>query len=240
MSGPVYEGQELVDYLANNLIVSYRAIDNRNGFLSEISLINKGPRDIVGSGWTLFVNHFQYIDTDRFNYNNGHPEMDNQQRIIPQFLLQHMMGNLFMLQPTSRFRNLTTGQRTSMYITGGGPMSAVQYMMPNWYVTAPEASPGILKCTATNNLTFVVPYLHPQQWMTSKDDLYHPYSPEDRYKHNYVENLEKSARQIVPTPLKITESPEKGTLTIDWSTWTIVYTDASAQEAQYLKCKSFY
>ena len=75
--------------------------------------------------------------------------------------------------------------------------------MPNWYLGSVDDSlePRIIESTSNNN--FVDSFETPKQWKRTVDDVYNPFTPEERFERNNIENTNAAVKLVIPTPERV-------------------------------------
>ena len=66
------------------------------------------------------------------------------------------------------------------------------------------------------------------------DDIYRPFTPEQRFKRNRLTRL-VAENQILPTPLSVQPLVPKTVLTVTSNQWNVIYAQDLHNEASYLK-----
>jgi len=113
-------------------------------------------------------------------------------------------------------------------------------VLPNWYVASEgqTALPRIIQSTSGEALKFVGKFDTMEKSIRGDDDLYRPYSPEQRFKRNRVARLVAENR-ILPTPLSVQPLVPKTVLVVASNRWSVVYGEGLRSEAGYLKGIAF-
>ena len=102
------------------------------------------------------------------------------------------------------------------------------------YVAAKGLEPRILNSTAGESLDFIAPFDTPQKWKRGSNDVYNPYTPEERFEMNDVDDLRAAPLIVLPTPLHTTAS-RFTTMSFEPETWVIVLESNSLKrEANYM------
>lgn len=203
LSGSAAANQQLVDQLSQ-LGVKYRVTDNQaasNGVdcaalgadwascnRATITLTNPGAA-ITSQEWAIYMSNVHEtlkVDSDQF-------------RVV------HIVGDLTRLEPTKNFKGIPAGGTIEIPIINEYWQLFFTDVMPNWYVTAGDATPKIIASTHTERLTdFVEPF--GEQWKRTADDQNVLMGAASRFdKNNDVKMLAPQALrgQILPTPLKL-------------------------------------
>ena len=96
------------------------------------------------------------------------------------------------------------------------------------------SSPRIIKSTSSESLKFVGNFDTMEKSVRGDDDIYRPYTPEQRFKRNRVTRLTVENR-ILPTPLSVQPLVPKTVLTVSSNNWNVIYGPQLQNEANYLK-----
>ena len=114
-------------------------------------------------------------------------------------------------------------------------------MLPNWYLTSegPTALPRLIKSTSNESLKFVSSFDTMEKSIRGDEDMYRPFTPEQRFKRNRVIRLETENR-ILPTPLSVQPIVPKKTLVVASNNWNILYGQELRSEANYLRGGVFF
>lgn len=94
--------------------------------------------------------------------------------------------------------------------------------------------PRIIKSTSGEALTFVGKFDTTEKSVRGDDDIYRPFTPEQRFKRNRVARL-LAENRILPTPLSVQPLLPKTVLIVASNNWNIVYGPELHNEASYLK-----
>jgi len=97
-----------------------------------------------------------------------------------------------------------------------------------------NALPRIIKSTSGESLKFVGSFDTMEKSIRGDEDMYRPYTPQQRFKRNRVTLLEAENR-ILPTPLSVQPIVPKTTLVIASNNWKILYGQKLRNEAIYLR-----
>ena len=107
--------------------------------------------------------------------------------------------------------------------------------MPNWYVAADGLSAENVKTTSGEDLKFVAKFDTKGKWKRSADDMYNPFTPQERLKRIEVEEKKPSNGSIIPTPVEMVLSENNKYVNING--WVIVPSAGFEDEAIYLRGK---
>ena len=98
----------------------------------------------------------------------------------------------------------------------------------------PTALPRLIKSTSGESLKFVGSFDTMEKSVRGDDDMYRPFTPEQRFRRNRVTRLVAENR-ILPTPLSVQPLVPKTILIVSSNNWNIVYGQQLHNEANYLK-----
>ena len=75
--------------------------------------------------------------------------------------------------------------------------------MPNWFLGSVDDTlePRIIE--STRNYDFVEPFDTSKQWKRTRDDIYNPFTLEERLERNNIGNTVAAAKLVIPTPERI-------------------------------------
>ncbi len=216
----------VVNYLARYVHVR---LDILGSFSKKFTFTNTGKTTIQNKDWQIYFFHLNLItNVDNIPLNNSISLSKCGVRIT------HVNGDLYCMQPTASFKTWLPKGKIELTIQAYSSIARTD-VMPNWYVVYGNVA-RILNCTKDEALTFVEPFDSTNRWKIHPDDIYNPYTPEQRYSLNKVEDLRKVVRPVMPTPVELTIS-DASTLTIDPQTWVIISEQGMEQEAAYLSGK---
>ena len=222
------ESQTLVDYLGENLGVTYTVVRNGNGnlFDAEIVLKNDGDETIASPDWELYLCHIRLIEPATIR-------PDGAELGSSGFKAFHINGCQHKIVPSVGFTEIQPGENVTIAFRAQYWQVAVTDVMPNWYVVTSGATPALIKSTAGESLEFVTPLTKPVQLKRCPNDCFKPLTPVDRFLVN--DNVKKTAPPdvaVVPTPLDVVVD---GSRRIKLgSPWVVVKTEALATEANIL------
>ncbi|CAK8692064.1 unnamed protein product [Clavelina lepadiformis] len=168
--------------------------------------------------WSLYFYSLYMVEPAHLPHPSGYiiPEVD--------FKVYHVNGGLFKLVPTEQFKGLSAN---------GGMIYlnlVIQYwsvsksdILPSWYVAAANLTPVDIDSTICENCEFVGDFTQPEQYKRYEEDLYQPYSAQDRY-DRYKYTSESKAKILVPTPYKmVTDSTGTVFLSNMWKIRCLAY-----------------
>lgn len=95
--------------------------------------------------------------------------------------------------------------------------------------------PRVIKSTAGEGLHYVGEFDTVQKSIRGDEDLYRPFTPEQRFKRNKAESTDRTASLILPTPLVLNRLDDKEPVTLDVNHWKISFPRNLYNEARYLK-----
>ena len=208
--------QAVVDYIGKHLIVSYRVITNiaeDRFYDAKVTLTNSGNQDVtVDGGWSIFFFHLP-----RFRVDDEKDKMAWRNVDIGPVKIRHWQGNLYEMIPNPDFGTIAAGASKSIDFHNQRWCAARSDMWPNWYVTAPNAKPVTILSTASEDMEFFETLTKPEQLKRSKDDMFMPWTPEERFARN--PRTVKSEQLLVPTPQESRVHSDEGMIIFDdhWS-----------------------
>ena len=153
------------------------------------------------------------------------------------FQLDHINGYTFRLRPTASFAGLKPGETVTIRISGGGWAVSRGEVIPNWYVANDLSStlPRLIKSTVGEDMKFVGEFNTLEKAMRFEDDNFRPYSAEQRFKKNKVQDLGHAPNAaIIPTPVIMQHSDRGRKVRMDTG-WTISYDRRLVDSANFLK-----
>nr|CAB3252656.1 putative beta-hexosaminidase [Phallusia mammillata] len=200
---------ELLDYIAENLVIRYTVLSNTGWVKNqhEIILTNNGDRTISQGQWSIYFNHMYLPEGDHFRFRRSYP--------IPgsQFVLTHLDGTFLKLSPQSSFKGIAP--ETAVIVRINSPAIAARcYVLPRWYVAAPNCRPRIIRVTDDEKLEFVSDFNHPSQWKRGDNDNSDPFTPAHRLTNYNILDKGESPLRIIPKPISSIISSEE---TVDLS-----------------------
>lgn len=98
----------------------------------------------------------------------------------------------------------------------------------------PSALPRIIKSTSGESLKFVGSFDTMEKSIRADEDMYRPFTPQQRFKRNRIAQVEPENR-ILPTPLSVQPIVPKTTLVVASNNWKILYGQDLHSEANYLR-----
>lgn len=216
--------QSIIDYLGTHLDITYEVIENhpkgKPVYIVELTLTNQGPITVKGGGWEIYFCNIMKIAPLVLKDPNN-------------VTFTHIQGCLFSMKTTA---TLFSGQSKKIRYTAMNWSIARTDIMPNWYVYMKGLQPRILNSTAGESLDFVKPFLTAKQYKrTGPSDVYHPFSPRERYGKNAVEDARRPMTPVLPTPEKFYDSNDR--MNITPNEWVIVSGGNVIKEATYLSEK---
>ena len=211
------KAQGLVNYIAEHISVRYEVISNiesQFAYRGQFIFMNDGDRVVTTDDeWSMF---FYHLPRFKIGYNSGEKLAWRNVHIAGgQAQIRHIQGNLFELIPAKTFGELAPGQSKTLEFQSQRWCVARSDMWPNWYVTAPQARPVVLKCTKSEELKFMSSLLRPEQVKRHENDLYQPWNPEERFTKNPP--VVPSKQLIVPTPNEFEVKEGKVSFGTDWT-----------------------
>lgn len=121
-------------------------------------------------------------------------------------------------------------------------MSAdVNTLCPLCMYTAPECQPRTITSTLGESLDFVSPFTTEEQYKRAAQDVYHPFSPEERYAINEdAVDAGFNPKKVIPTPIEETYDDTKS-VNIYSGDWVIAIVSTELlQEATFLAGEMFF
>lgn len=232
--------QKDLDEVADKLDVKYTVLDNlKDGkltYAAKIVLTNNSSVTLdYEKRWAIYFCHIRMIEPSIL------PDEGEALIVDAGVKFRHINGCLFTLEPIKSFKPL--GQNESLDI-----MFKAQYysiarsdLMPNWYITCNGLRPKIIQSTRHEN--YVLPFDNPDKWKrfsykldsgNLREDKYNPWTPQDRFTRNKVEDLKKEGKEVIPTPLEMKITKDKY-INIGSVEWSILTDKALLKEANFLK-----
>ena len=236
--------QTQLDQIADKLDIKYSVLDNlkdgKSTYRSQITITNKSdiPLDYK-SNWKIYFCHIRMVEPSSLPKHN-HAEIKKEG-----VRFSHVNGCLFTLEPMKTFKTLKKEESLTIKFKCQYYCVARTDLLPNWYIVSGNLEPCIIKCTSGSNLSFVQPFDKPEKWKRfdykqengfMRVDKYDPYTPEERWKRNAVEDYGKAGTPILPTPAKASYDWEK-TAALSIDQFTIVCDEKLQNEALFLKGK---
>lgn len=234
--------QSQLDQIAEKLDIRYSVLDNlkdgKSTYRSQIVITNKSdiPLDYK-SNWKIYFCHIRMVEPGSLPKHN-HAELKKEG-----IRFSHVNGCLFTLEPMKTFTTLKKDESITIKFKCQYYCVARTDLLPNWYIVAEKLEPRIIKCTSNSSLSFVQPFDKPEKWKrfhykqengVMRVDKYNPYTPEERFKRNAVEDLGKPGSLVLPTPAKASHLWEKAAvLSVDH--FTIFCDKKLENEALFLK-----
>ncbi|KLV05189.1 beta-N-acetylglucosaminidase [Photobacterium aquae] len=237
-SSPVFAlSQQSLNQYGDSVALSYTVVDNTQDewrtFRAKISLNNQGATALPASGWAIWFSHIRKIPTV---YSD-------------QFVITHINGDIFKLEPTAAFKGLPAGQSLDFEFDGSDWQAARTDIMPNWYFVSDHEGAtvtaliqntsnrvnGKVPVKPQDELAFVSDFTNAKQWKRydapSLRDAYDPFTAEQRFERNANLSHLENVVGVVPAPAEM--SVGNGSVTLD-SDWVVVYDAGYEQEAAYL------
>lgn len=160
-------------------------------------LTNTGNKPFKETGWIMYFDSFRSIEPD-------HLPLPGTVYLESQFVnVTLIQGQFTAITPEVGFGILQPGETKRLYFFNELWSVARYEFMPNWYLgsVSDDLEPRIIQSTSSND--FVDPFENAKQWKRSKDDSYNPFSPEERFEKNFVEDTGRANRLVIPTPYKM-------------------------------------
>ncbi len=221
--------------MARYIKLRYDVVDNfalPRQFKAKITLTNTGPDIPRGNGisWSLYFTHSSLIEP-----NNIRPDgVELPGTGLKVYIIQ---GYLYRLVPLSSFAGIRQNEMLEIPFTANYASVARTDVMPNWYLTAPNAQPRTIDNTVGEMLEFVGAFDTIEKYKRQPDDLYSPYTAADRF-DLFQYDIDSGVKQIIPTPFSQNLDTSR-TMKIKGADWVVVIAnDALATEAQILAGKT--
>ena len=221
--------------MARYLTVGYEVVDNFNNtwrtFDGKLTLGNTGPDIPTGNAtsWSLHFCHTRLFEPD--NIRPGGVDLaETGLRVF------HLNGCLHKMTPTVSFVGLRKNEQLVIPFRAADWEVARTDIMPNWYLTAPNAQPRTIDVTSGYRLDWVAAFVRPNQYKRQDYDTYQPYKASDRYNTWSYENP-GTFKQLIPTPHAEDLDTAK-TMDIRGVDWLVVANqDSLTPEAKFLAGK---
>lgn len=193
--------------VVSNLVAEYR-------YSGVILLTNGGHRPITRVGdWSIYFYNKAPLEFDTINVSQPIATVADLQLKVT-----HLIGTLHCMQPTPEFKSIGPKETLKIPFTSAPFLSARTDVEPNWFVVGSDLQAHIIESTRGESLDFVGAFDSAAKWKRSSVDTYDPFSPSERYLHNYVVDLQKAPNLVIPTPLNMTTTSDKYvTLSADWA-----------------------
>jgi len=232
---PIADGditQDNLDYMAENLGVNFEVITNLNDYISEVTFTNRGDQPVPGEGWRI---HFPAI---RLLYPLDHPYADGHPLGDTQISLFHVTGSNYYLKPDDDFPGIAPSESVTVQFIANAWTASRTDLMPNWYVTANGLEPVVIADTGGEDLDWVEEFSTSDQWKRGEDDLFDPYTVEDRYSMftDTAGATSSSSVHIIPSVFHHTFQDQSESLNVD-DNWTVQYPSTLGNEGIYLMGK---
>ena len=146
----------------------------------------------------------------------------------------HIDGYLHKLTPTRYFPRLLPGKELKLDLNAQNSIVSKTDVMPNWYVVARGLEPRIIHSTAGESMKFVGPFDTPSKWKRSGQDMYDPFTPEERYDSTKVNDIHKAGNLILPTPSALEVKSISQKVNLRCGKWEIIAGRILVNEGHYL------
>lgn len=234
--------QKELDEIAEKLDVQYSVLDNlKDGKLTysaKIVLTNNSSITLdYEKKWAIYFCHIRMIEPSIL------PDDGEALMVDAGVKFRHINGCLFTLEPMKSFKPLGKNDSLDILFKAQYYSIARSDLMPNWYLTCNDLKPKIIKSTSHEDLEYVLPFDEAEKWKrfsyklesgTLRQDRYDPWTPQERFARNKVEDLRKPGKEFIPTPLEMESTKDKF---IDLSSlkWSILADKVVLKEANILK-----
>ena len=226
--------QEIINYIAKNIQLSYSVLDNfidgTSNFLTQLTLKNIGSMNVEYGNWAIwFCNIFPIVDS----FPGG--------KVLDEYKIKftHVKGCLHRLEPISGFQTIRPDDRRVIKFKIKNWSVSKTDVMPNWYVSADGMKSVTIASTAGESLGFVEDFDTVNKWKRYEADKFDPYTPNGRFaRYAGTKDLGKASLLVIPTPLEMNVSKDNSVYLKD-AGWKIVTATKFQKEAEFLKSKSF-
>ncbi|XP_078491002.1 chitobiase-like [Ciona intestinalis] len=214
-----YTMKPMLDYMGANLEVRYKTGPNYGAdkFIHEVTIINSGDQDIPHEGWSIYFNSLHLIEFDNLKKKREYslPLCD--------FIITHMDGGFFKLTPDQNFKGIPAGGAALIKFRSYQTASR-SYILPRWYVSAPDHDPVIILSTDDEDVKFVEDFNKMEKWKRSSDDNADPFTPQERFARDRIEDLVVAPMKVLPTPIHFNVNSKK-IIVLDSSKWCMCCTN---------------
>ena len=199
--------------------VRYDVLDNLESdltFLSQITLTNKGQTPIKRGDWAVYFCNIRLMESEHLKHNPAGYVIPGNYGIR----FTHINGCLHKIETTSDFKDIAVGESFTFKFQADYWSVARTDVMPRWYVTAEGLSPRVIKNTDDEELGFVGNFDTKEKWKRFTEDVYNPYSPEDRYDMYVISDLGSAPISVISTPVEMnTDAENHVAITSDWTVY---------------------
>ena len=160
-------------------------------------LTNTGNKPFMETGWVLYFDSFRSIEPDHLPL-PGTIFLEEQHVNVT--LIQ---GQFTAIAPVVGFGFLQPNETRKLFFFNELWSVSRYEFMPNWYLGSVDdgLEPRIIESTRSND--FVEPFETPNQWKRTNDDVYNPFTPEERFGRNLIETTGTTRTRVIPTPKRV-------------------------------------
>ncbi|VDI12360.1 hexosaminidase [Mytilus galloprovincialis] len=233
--------QQELDEVAEKLDIKYSVLDNlEDGKLTyTANIVFKNCSSVTldhEKKWAIYFCHIRMIEP---------PILPDEEAIIVAsgIKFRHINGCLFTLEPIKTFKPLGKNETLEVMFKAQYYSVARSDLMPNWYITSENLKPRVLKCTSHDDLQYVQSFDEEGKWKrfsykldngTLRLDKYNPWTPQERFIKNKIEDLKKPGKDVIPTPLEMDIDKVKD-IDLSSGNWIVYAGKEVSKEAQILK-----
>lgn len=233
--------QQELDEVAEKLDIKYSVLDNlEDGKLTyTANIVFKNYSSVTldhEKKWAIYFCHIRMIEP---------PILPDEEAIIVAsgIKFRHINGCLFTLEPIKTFKPLGKNETLEVMFKAQYYSVARSDLMPNWYITSENLKPRVLKCTSHDDLQYVQSFDEEGKWKrfsykldngTLRLDKYNPWTPQERFIKNKIEDLKKPGKDVIPTPLEMDIDKVKD-IDLSSGNWIVYAGKEVSKEAQILK-----
>lgn len=186
-----------LDYMAQTLKIRARVLSNLEFEKKHrvcYYLTNTGSKPYKETDWVLYFNSFRSIEPDYLPL-TGTVYLEDQHVNVT--LIQ---GQFTAITPVLGFGMIQPNETRRLYFFNELWSVARYEFLPNWYLSSAndDLEPAVVDSTRNND--FVDPFNSKEQWKRDKEDVYNPFTPEERYERNSVKNSGRTVKPVIPTP----------------------------------------
>ena len=202
-------------------------------FLAQITIANKGSTAIKHGNWSVYFCSIRMLESRYLKHNPSGYVIPGNSGIR----FTHIDGCLVKFETTSDFKEIAAGDSLTFKFKANAWSVARTDVMPRWFITAEGLSPRVIKNTNDEELKLVGNFDTKEKWKRSTKDIYNPYTPEQRYKKDFVSDLMGATYDVIPTPVSVTLDEESGVKIT--SQWTVYIQAGLENEAAPLEGMSY-
>ena len=228
--------------VAENLDIKYSVLNNlKDGkltYTAKITLTNNSSVVLDWEKkWAIYFCHIRMIEPSIL------PDEVEAVMVDSGVKFRHINGCLFTIEPIKSFKPLCKNDSLEILFKAQYYSVARSDLMPNWYITTENLKPKVVKSTSHHDLQYVQPFDDDSKWKrfsyqlesgTMRRDKYDPWTPQERFAKNKIEDMKKPGKDVIPTPYEMVIDKDK---TVDLATgnWVILSERDVSNEAKILK-----